>query len=84
MRQTKETENTMKKFNITKHGDRKSGRWITADHLHAAKERAVRLAGVSGTEDYAWETSDAGHVYLLYVIRSHRIVRSYTLRPDWR
>jgi hypothetical protein len=78
----------MRKFNIAKHGDKanRAGRWITAENLRAAKVRAERFAGLLNQErfDWAWETCDAGHVYQLHVIRSHQIVRSYTLRPDWR
>jgi hypothetical protein len=78
----------MKKFNIVRHGDKKdrAGRWITAENLHAAKARAERFAGLLNQErfDWAWETVDVRYVYQLHVIRNHQIVRSYTLRPDWR
>jgi len=76
----------MKKFNIVRHGDRKSSKWLTAENLRDAKDKAVRFAGLLNQDklDWAWETVDVGYVYQLHVIRQHVIVRSYTLRPDWR
>jgi hypothetical protein len=78
------TATAVKSFDLYSHEKRSSSRFA-ANNLIEAKHLAERKAGLAnqGIYTWAWRTLERG-IYVLYVIRGHKVVRSYTLRPDWR